>query len=162
VTWGIRIDDNINDLPGGEEIFSVQTDGVGGVTYRPIGLSVFDGHTVTLYEFHAIIPTNFEANANTTYWFSPESSTPAGQPSFYWGPSAIEVDNRHAQETPVNGIPTAEVGDLAFTFIAPGVPEPSAWLMMLAGLGLAGAIVRGERWSQRTVERDPAPRRPTA
>jgi hypothetical protein len=124
------------------------------VSTQAIGNGMFDGNTVTVYQFTATF-TSFTAVAGTTYWFSPLSEASSFSPLFSWI-QGTGGDNSSFQEQ-LGGIDTVTAaqaaiihtsinptfvrpGDRAFTVGAP-VPEPSGFILI--GLGLAGlAILR--------------------
>lgn len=64
--------------------------------------------------------------------------------NFYFAPTAFTTVSANFEVlTPVSANPTAEFS----TLIAGSAPEPSTWLMMIAGFGMAGGALRRLRRS---------------
>lgn len=110
------------------------------VTRQAVGTGLFGNNTVTIYEFTAFL-NSFDADAGTTYWFSPLSRATNFSPLFSWiegtGGNGTSFQTAFAGGVVTNSF--VREGDRAFSLSS--VPEPSTWY--LVGAALAGiAFVR--------------------
>jgi hypothetical protein len=149
-SWDIGFYANNGTLPGAA-LYSTSIN-AGSVSAQFLGDVSALGATVPFYEFTADLPTGFNANAATTYWFSPVSEQPTFEPFFSWSPSN-SGDGRSAQlELPgsvnLGGNSLYSVtGDRAFILSGTSAaPEPATWALMLLGVGGVGAGLRMARY----------------
>ncbi len=115
----------------GAAVYSTSVAGNGGET----GCASVAGFPVCSYS----IATNFVATAGTSYWLSvvPDLNFP---PQWGWAQGTGGDGGSYQDFLGGRGKLNA---DLAFSLTGTaGVPEPSAWAMMLAGFGLLGLALR--------------------
>lgn len=145
--WQLRFFSNAGGSPG-TSLYSVSLP-VASVTrtFLGSGTNQVGAYNLDYYEFSAVLPTAFEAAANTDYWFSPWSFSPDPYVSFLWSPSTLAYDGvSWAQNTA--GYNQALTVDYAFTLegvAAATVPEPETWALLIAGLGAIGLASRRRR-----------------
>lgn len=113
------------------------------------------GSTVDLGNFSAgteLVFRLFVNNTGYSYFTGPASRNPDGQiharVQSNWEPGTTLVSFEDLYNGPFN------FNDLSFSFtntMAGGVPEPSTWLLMIAGLGLVGGVLRRKSAIKTTV-----------
>jgi CubicO group peptidase (beta-lactamase class C family) len=79
--WNISLQANNAGAPG--SVLSSSTIPAAQVSKQIVGTGIFNGNTVNVYEFTALLPS-FAAAAGTTYWFSPMSQATNFSPLFGW------------------------------------------------------------------------------
>ena len=80
-TWVIRFQADNAGVPG--PVLAVSFLTAAEVNRQTLGTGFFNSNVVTVYEFTATLPT-FSADANTTYWFTPQSRMTNFAPFFSW------------------------------------------------------------------------------
>lgn len=142
--WLIRFQADSGGIPGAVLSSDTILAGLAGV--QVLGSGLYNGNTVTVYEFTANL-TPFNAMAGVTYWFSPLSRGPSFSPLFTWIQGA-GGDGNSFQTAFTAGVVTngfVRGGDRAFTLS--GTPEPGP--VLLTGVGLLGlALARSMRWEK--------------
>jgi len=140
LTWIIRFQADNSGIPGA----TLQSTNIASsqVNTTILGTGLFNGNTVTVYQFTADVPA-FSAAAGTTYWFSPLSLATTFDPLF----AMIEGaggDGASFQTSFNSGVATgAFVRGADRAFELSSVPEPAA--MVLLGPALAFFAFVGRR-----------------
>jgi hypothetical protein len=164
VTWlGIYLNDNLTNAspntttwdlgffadnagtPGA--VASDTTQSAAQVSTLGVGTGLFNGNTVTLYQFTATFP-DFTAVAGKTYWFSPLSEADTFDPLFSWIEGTGEGNTSFQEQLAITALvtpsakPMIQTGINA-TFVRPGdraftlnpVPEPDSFVLIVLALG---------------------------
>jgi hypothetical protein len=116
----------------------------GDVSVTPVDVTPPGGLPLFLFQFDLNSP--FDAKAGQTYFLAVHARSDfRDNDGIFWAftdpngslPSQFQQNGQGAF-IPING-------DMAFFLTSAAVPEPGSWLLMFAGVGLAGAALRHRR-----------------
>ncbi|MBL8770769.1 MAG: PEPxxWA-CTERM sorting domain-containing protein [Phenylobacterium sp.] len=117
------------------------------VTVTLLGVDVFSGDNVNVYEWSATLPTDFLATGGVRYWVSPVSLQASFSPLFGWSAStpasglAYQRQFANGAWGPLSG----NANNRAYSLSGAYVPEPGTWALMILGFAGAGAMLRRTR-----------------
>lgn len=156
---------------GGQEFDGLQLT-LDGIGHSPLGLTTSQGFPfISFTTLNAIVPGSgtFPVPNSIIFYFDPSGSPTAGESGFidtstgkkvltlnsgaFAGYDAttsltatgLTFGSADGFDTPFGTAQVISAEQLTLTTVAPSVPEPASWAMLVGGFGLIGGVMRARR-----------------